>query len=273
MELAELLVVLMLGVEVFRPLRELSQLFHQGLLGMAATQSVLEIEEAQPLTPDAEAEPIEALEPRIEFENVTFSYPTGRRPALNDVSFSVEPGKRIGVVGRSGSGKSTLVWLLQRLYTPQEGTIRLGGRNLNDLRFADFAHRWRWCCKIRTSSMVRCWPTCASPSPTRPKTKFAPRLRRRTRTSSSTRCRGLRDGDRRAWTPPLRRRAPANRDCASAAARRADVDSRRGALQRRRRERGHDPGGAGSADAGSDDANHGASALERARLRRDSRIG
>ena len=137
MELAELLVVLMLGVEVFRPLRELSQLFHQGLLGMAATQSVLEIEEAQPLTPDAEAEPIEALEPRIEFENVTFSYPTGRRPALNDVSFSVEPGKRIGVVGRSGSGKSTLVWLLQRLYTPQEGTIRLGGRNLNDLRFAD----------------------------------------------------------------------------------------------------------------------------------------
>ena len=77
------------------------------------------------------------MEPRIEFENVTFSYPTGRRPALNGVSFTVEPGRRIGVVGRSGSGKSTLVWLLQRLYTPQQGTIRLGGRELNDLRFAD----------------------------------------------------------------------------------------------------------------------------------------
>ena len=137
MELAELLVVLMLGVEVFRPLRELSQLFHQGLLGMAATQSVLEIEQAQPLTPDAEAAPADVLEPRIEFEHVTFSYPTGRRPALKDVSFSVEPGKRIGVVGRSGSGKSTLVWLLERLYTPQEGIIRLGGRDINELRFAD----------------------------------------------------------------------------------------------------------------------------------------
>ena len=137
MELAELLVVLMLGVEVFRPLRELSQLFHQGLLGMAATQSVLEIEQAKPFTPDAEAEPAELVEPRIEFENVTFSYPTGRRPALSNVSFSVEPGKRIGVVGRSGSGKSTLVWLLQRLYTPQDGVIRLGGRDVNELRFAD----------------------------------------------------------------------------------------------------------------------------------------
>ncbi len=137
MDLAELLVVLMLGVEVFRPLRELSQLFHQGLLGVAASESVLDVDRATPLTPDAEVEPVESLEPRIEFENVTFSYPTGRRPALNDVSFTVEPGKRIGVVGRSGSGKSTLVWLLQRLYTPQEGTIRLGGHNLNELRFAD----------------------------------------------------------------------------------------------------------------------------------------
>ncbi len=137
MELAELLVVLMLGVEVFRPLRELSQLFHQGLLGVAASESVLDIERAEPLTPDAEVSSVESLEPRIEFEHVSFRYPSGRRAALDDVSFTVEPGKRIGVVGRSGSGKSTLLWLLQRLYAPQSGTIRLGGRDLNELRFAD----------------------------------------------------------------------------------------------------------------------------------------
>ncbi len=137
MELAELLVVLMLGVEVFRPLRELSQLFHQGLLGVAAAQSVLDVDQAEPLTPDVEAESSPQLEPRIEFDHVTFSYPTGRRPALQDVSFTVEPGHRVGVVGRSGSGKSTLVWLLQRLYTPQEGSIRIGGRGLNSLRFDD----------------------------------------------------------------------------------------------------------------------------------------
>ncbi len=137
MELAELLVVLMLGVEVFRPLRELSQLFHQGLLGVAAAQSVLDVDQAKPLTPDVEAGPAPQLEPRITFDHVTFSYPSGRRPALQDVSFTVEPGQRVGVVGRSGSGKSTLVWLLQRLYTPQDGTIRIGGRAIDSLRFDD----------------------------------------------------------------------------------------------------------------------------------------
>lgn len=162
MELAELLVVLMLGVEVFRPLRELSQLFHQGLLGVAAAESVLDIDHAEPLTPDVDAEPMPTLEPSISFEQVTFSYPTGhaspghsaagqsaaggdstgdmsisRRPALSDVSFSVASGRRVGVVGRSGSGKSTLVWMLERIYTPQAGAIRLGGRDLNRLRFAD----------------------------------------------------------------------------------------------------------------------------------------
>ncbi len=137
MELAELLVVLMLGVEVFRPVRELSQLFHQGLLGVAAAESVLDVDRAEPLTPDADAQPAPEIEPRIEFDDVTFSYPAGRRPALNGVSFTVEPGRRIGVVGRSGSGKSTLVWLLQRLYTPQGGAIRLGGHDLNELRFQD----------------------------------------------------------------------------------------------------------------------------------------
>ena len=137
MELAELLVVLMLGVEVFRPLRELSQLFHQGLLGVAAAESVLDVDRATPLTPDVDVAPVGELEPRIEFDQVTFSYPSGRRAALSEVSFSVEPGRRIGVVGRSGSGKSTLVWLLERLYTPQSGAIRLGGTDINELRFAD----------------------------------------------------------------------------------------------------------------------------------------
>ena len=140
MELAELLVVLMLGVEVFRPLRELSQLFHQGLFGVAAAQTVLELDQAKPPVADVAdpADPADGddLEPHIEFDGVAFSYPGGRRAALSDVSFTVEAGRRVGVVGRSGSGKSTLVWLLQRLYTPQDGAIRLGGRDLNDLSFA-----------------------------------------------------------------------------------------------------------------------------------------
>ena len=142
MEIAELLVVLMLGVEVFRPLRELSQLFHQGLLGVAAAQSVLEVADAEPEVPDVSADPsADQLSAELEFDSVTFAYPTGRRDALSEVSFSAAAGRRVGVVGRSGSGKSTLLWLLQRIYVPQQGQIRLGGRELNSLSFAQIRSR------------------------------------------------------------------------------------------------------------------------------------
>ena len=142
MEIAELLVVLMLGVEVFRPLRELSQLFHQGLLGVAAAQSVLEVADAEPEVPDVSADPAaDQLSAELEFDSVTFAYPTGRRDALSGVSFSAAAGRRVGVVGRSGSGKSTLLWLLQRIYVPQQGRIRLGGRELNSLSFAQIRSR------------------------------------------------------------------------------------------------------------------------------------
>ena len=142
MEIAELLVVLMLGVEVFRPLRELSQLFHQGLLGVAAAQSVLEVADAEPEVPDVSADPAaDQLSAELEFDSVTFAYPTGRRDALSEVSFRAAAGRRVGVVGRSGSGKSTLLWLLQRIYVPQQGSIRLGGRELNSLSFAQIRSR------------------------------------------------------------------------------------------------------------------------------------
>ena len=138
MGIAELLVVLMLGVEVFRPLRELSQLFHQGLLGVRRRAKRARCRQRRadgPGCPQRAA--VRAPQRAIDFDEVTFAYPTGRRDALSNVSFSVEAGRRVGVVGRSGSGKSTLLWLLQRMYTPQQGRIRLGGRDLNTLRFAD----------------------------------------------------------------------------------------------------------------------------------------
>jgi ATP-binding cassette, subfamily B, bacterial len=138
-----LLIILMLGVEVFRPLRELSQLFHQGLMGIAASAGVFDVLDARPLVADrsstAGEQPSTAAVsgPAIAFESVTFAYPGGRRPALDGVSFDVQPGERVAVVGRSGAGKSTLVWLLQRLYEQQSGVIRLHGHDLRELSFAD----------------------------------------------------------------------------------------------------------------------------------------
>ena len=137
MDFQVLLIILMLGLEVFRPLRELSLLFHQGLLGISAAQGVFNMMEAQPAVADVERErhALAGSRPSIQFDGVTFSYPSGRRPALQDVSFHMEPGDRVGIVGRSGSGKTTLMWLVQRMYEPQQGRILLCGHDLRELSF------------------------------------------------------------------------------------------------------------------------------------------
>lgn len=70
----------------------------------------------------------------VSFEHVTFSYPGGSgEPALRDVSFSVEGGKSIAVIGPTGSGKSTLAWLLIRLYDAGSGRILFGGKDVKEL--------------------------------------------------------------------------------------------------------------------------------------------
>jgi ATP-binding cassette subfamily C protein CydCD len=143
LSLTVLLVVLMLGVEVFRPLRELGQLFHQGLNGVSAATGLFEILGARPMVRDVDR-PVEDRAVRdagIEFRQVTFRYPGGRRPALEDVSLEVSAGERVGVVGRSGSGKSTLMWLAQRLYDPQGGQVLLGGQDLRNLSFDQIRSR------------------------------------------------------------------------------------------------------------------------------------
>jgi len=85
-------------------------------------------------------EPIEhalpdEIEPEIEgeivFENVSFSYPDGKR-ALSNISFTLEKGKTLGILGSTGAGKSTLVHLLQRLYD-YEGSIRIDGHELKTI--------------------------------------------------------------------------------------------------------------------------------------------
>ena len=136
MELRPLLIVLMLGVEVFRPMRELTSLYHQGMNVLASSQSVFGIiDEPVAVLDPGPAVDGTALEirPEVSFEGVTFGYEGGHRPALQDVSFQLREGETLGVVGASGAGKSTLVWLMYRFYDPQAGSITLGGRDLRQL--------------------------------------------------------------------------------------------------------------------------------------------
>ena len=132
-----LLIVLMMGVEIFRPMRELRVLLHQGMLGQSAAEGLFALLDAKPLVNEAEAPSAKAaLQPSLSFENVNFSYPGGRQPAHRDLSFEIKAGERVGVVGPSGCGKSSIVRLLLRLYDPDSGRVLLGGTDLRELSFA-----------------------------------------------------------------------------------------------------------------------------------------
>jgi ATP-binding cassette, subfamily B, bacterial len=87
----------------------------------------------------------------VEFEGVSFKYSDGagvddgdaspRFYVLNEIAFTLPPGRVLGILGRTGSGKSTLTRLLFHLYDPSQGTIRLGGANLRDVTLADLRQR------------------------------------------------------------------------------------------------------------------------------------
>ncbi|MEA2788035.1 MAG: ATP-binding cassette, subfamily bacterial CydCD, partial [Acetobacteraceae bacterium] len=135
MSLEALLIVLMAGTEIFRPLRDLRGVLHQGMNGQAAATGINALLDTPVATPTGSRIP--APVPEIEFENVAFAYPGGRRPAHTGLTFQIGAGERVGIVGPSGAGKSTIVRLLSRLHQPQGGTIRIGGHDLSDL---DAAH-------------------------------------------------------------------------------------------------------------------------------------
>lgn len=109
-----------------------------GFLGNGVTRGIISIRRIKEVLatdpamtfPDS---PDEELEGSLSFERVTFSYPNDDEPMLKDISFEVEPGQMIGVVGATGAGKSTLAQLIPRLFDPQEGSVKIGGRDLREL--------------------------------------------------------------------------------------------------------------------------------------------
>jgi ATP-binding cassette subfamily C protein CydCD len=135
MSLTALLIVLMAGTEIFRPLRDLRTVLHQGLNGQAAAHGILALLATPDAAPAVSPRPIStaSLRPRIEFQDVRFAYPGGRRAAHQGLSFVIEQGEHVGIVGPSGSGKSSIVRLLLRLYDPQSGSVRIDGQDLRAL--------------------------------------------------------------------------------------------------------------------------------------------
>ena len=84
-----------------------------------ALESSLDVPQENPEEPEAA--------PAVSFDGVTFTYPTGGAPALSDISFTLEHGKTLGIIGGTGSGKSTLIGLIPRFYDVQKGSVKVDG--------------------------------------------------------------------------------------------------------------------------------------------------
>ena len=99
---------------------------------MISMRRIREILDAEPAMTFKDV-PDEELVGSLSFENVTFTYPMDQEPMLKDVSFTIEPGQMVGVVGATGAGKSTLAQLIPRLFDPQEGSIKIGGKDIREV--------------------------------------------------------------------------------------------------------------------------------------------
>ncbi|MGN5058933.1 lipid A ABC transporter ATP-binding protein/permease MsbA [Aeromonas caviae] len=126
---------------LLKPLKSLTDVNNQFQRGITACQSLFGLLDSTP-EQDTGTRTLERARGEIEFRNVTFTYPTKETPALRNISFKVEAGKSVALVGRSGSGKSTIASLLTRFYDIEEGEILLDGVNIREYRLSELRKQY-----------------------------------------------------------------------------------------------------------------------------------
>ena len=137
LSVGELLVLLGYIAAIYKPLEQLSGTVSSLQEQFVGLRSVFRLLDVEPGVRDPAAPvDVKRASGRFAFENVSFAYPN-RIGTLREVSFTVEPGSRVAIVGPTGAGKTTLVWLLARFYDPDAGRILLDGMDLRQLRLAD----------------------------------------------------------------------------------------------------------------------------------------
>jgi ATP-binding cassette, subfamily B, multidrug efflux pump len=121
----------------FRPIQDLSDKYNVLQSAMASSERIFKLLDTPVTIQDpAKPKPLEAPKGRVEFRDVSFAY-DGQHPVVEGVSFSIEPGDKVAMVGHTGAGKTTLTSLLLRFYEVSKGQILFDGVDIRDLRLHD----------------------------------------------------------------------------------------------------------------------------------------
>jgi ATP-binding cassette subfamily B multidrug efflux pump len=130
----------------FQPIQDLSEKFNILQSAMAASERIFRLLD-EPVPAMSSGRPIESVRGEIEFRNVWFAYTGGANPkdedwVLRDVSFRVQPGETMAIVGHTGAGKTTTIQLLLRFYDIQRGQILLDGTDIRELSVQDLRRQF-----------------------------------------------------------------------------------------------------------------------------------
>ncbi|MCX5604967.1 thiol reductant ABC exporter subunit CydD [Streptomyces phaeochromogenes] len=141
MALYDGLVVLILAPEAYLPLRQVGAQYHAAAEGLSAAEEIFEVLETPEPTSGTGAVPPSG---GVRFEGVTVRFPGRSSDAVSDVSFAVEPGETVALVGPSGVGKSTLLNVLLGFVEPTSGRVRVGGVDLTETSLEEWRSQVAW---------------------------------------------------------------------------------------------------------------------------------
>lgn len=116
------------------PMMAITDMIDMSSRGRASLKRVSELlDTKQDVADSVNAQPIDKVDGQITFQNLTFRYPDGDYDALSDVSFNINAGELVGIVGKTGCGKSTVADIILRCYNVPDGTVFVDGKDVNDI--------------------------------------------------------------------------------------------------------------------------------------------